>query len=321
MLHPSIQLRASYETPKTASDCLRFLIQHAIPALRIRTDDTESKPHTTEEIMGLFESKVVMVTGGAMGIGRDTALAFGQEGASVVIADVNREAANTAAMAIKRAGGIARAIAADVSRSEHCRRVVSETVDFFGGVDILFNNVGIQPISSYTDVVGTSEEIWDHIIAVNLGSVFLMAKYAIPHMRRRGGGVIINNASVQGLQSMRKVPAYAASKGAILSLTRAMALDHAADNIRVVAICPGTIDTAMVRAAAAALGSDIEGTLATWGAMHPLGRIGNGKDVADAVLFLASDRASFITGSFLCVDGGFMAQGAWGRGPGASAST
>ena len=284
------------------------------------TDDTESKPHTTEGIMGLFENKVVIVTGGAMGIGRDTALAFGHEDASVVIADVNREASDAVVMAIEGAGGVARSIAADVSRSEHCRRVVSETANSFGGVDVLFNNVGIQPISFYTDVVGTSEEMWDHIVAVNLRSVFLMAKYAIPRIRRRGGGVIINNASVQGLQSMRKVPAYAASKGAVLSLTRAMALDHALDNIRVVAICPGTIDTAMVRTAAAALGSDIEETLTTWGAMHPLGRIGKGKDVAEAVLFLASDRASFITGSFLCVDGGFMAQGAWARGPGASAS-
>lgn len=267
--------------------------------------------------MGLFDNKVVVVTGGAAGIGKDTAIAFACEGARVVIVDVNQQGVKTTTMDIRTSGGDAFCVVGDVSLSETCQLVIERTEDAYGGVDILFNNVGIQPLDSYTDVVDTSEEMWDRIMAVNLKSYFLMAKYAIPHMRRRGGGVIVNNASVQGLQSMPKVPAYAASKGAVLALTRAMALDHAPENIRVVAICPGTIDTEMVRTAARATGDDIEETLASWGRMHPLGRIGTGRDIAEAVLFLASERASFITGSYFCVDGGFMAQGAWARGPGA----
>ena len=134
--------------------------------------------------------------------------------------------------------------------SSDCRRVVETTVERFGGVDILFNNVGIQPPASYTNVEDTSEDMWDRIIGVNLKSCFLMSKYSIPEMRKRGGGVIINTASVQGLQSQPLVPPYAASKGGILSLTRQMSIDYAKDNIRVLAVCPGSIDTPMLRAAA-----------------------------------------------------------------------
>jgi NAD(P)-dependent dehydrogenase (short-subunit alcohol dehydrogenase family) len=149
------------------------------------------------------------------------------------------------------------------------------------------------------------------MIDVNLKSYFLMAKYAIPELRKRGGGVIINNASVQGLQSQKGVPAYAASKGGVLALTRQMAVEYAAENIRVVAICPGTIDTDMVRAAAAREPDGMQAALERWGKRHPLGRIGTGQDVANVVTFLASERAAFITGEFVCVDGGYMALGAW----------
>jgi NAD(P)-dependent dehydrogenase (short-subunit alcohol dehydrogenase family) len=147
--------------------------------------------------------------------------------------------------------------------------------------------------------------------------MFLMSRAALSHIRAAGGGTIVNIASVQGLQSMPRVAAYAASKGGVLSLTRAMALDHAHEGIRVVAICPGTIDSAMVRAIARAEGGDEEANIRRYGAAHPLGRIGTPADIGAAAVFLASDAASFITGEHLNVDGGFMALGAWATSAGA----
>jgi NAD(P)-dependent dehydrogenase (short-subunit alcohol dehydrogenase family) len=266
--------------------------------------------------MGQFDGKVVIVTGGALGIGRAAALAFAAEGACVTVADVNEAAGSRTVGEMPAGKGLL--VRADVARASECQRVVAETVARFGGVDVLFNNVGIQPPESYANVEGQTEEMWDRILDVNLKSYFLMAKYAIPEMRKRGGGVIVNTASVQGLQSMPGVPAYAASKGGVLSLTRQMAVDYARENIRVTAVCPGTIDTEMVRAAAAGEPDGVEAALKRYGESHPIGRIGTGQDIANAVLFLASDRASFITGEYVCVDGGYMALGAWAGGAGAS---
>ncbi len=266
--------------------------------------------------MGEFSGKVAIVTGGAMGIGGATSRAFGAAGASVVVADLAVAEAEATVAEIQAAGGTAMFVATDISKADDCAALVKRTVEAYGGLDIVFNNAGIQPATSYTNVEDMPEEVWDRIIAVNLKSRFLVAKYAIPEMRKRGGGVIVNNASVQGLQSMPLVPAYAASKGGDLSLTRQMALDYAAENIRVVAVCPGAIDTPMVRASIAAETDDMAKGLADSGKIHPLGRIGQGEDIANAVLFLASDRASFITGSYILVDGGLMALGAWAEGPG-----
>jgi NAD(P)-dependent dehydrogenase (short-subunit alcohol dehydrogenase family) len=268
--------------------------------------------------MGNFEDKTVIVTGGALGMGRTTAMEFARQGAAVVVADINRQAGESLVMQAGDLDGRAHFVEADVAIAADCRRVVNQAVQTFGGIDVLFNNVGIQPTESYRNVEDTTEEIWDRILDVNLKSHFLMSKYAIPEIRKRGGGVIINNASVQGLQSQRLVPAYAASKGGVLSFTRQLALDYAAENIRVVAICPGTIDTEMVRAAAAQEGGDIEETLRRYGKTHPIGRIGTGQDIADLVTFLASDRAAFITGAHFVVDGGYMALGAWAGGAGAA---
>lgn len=264
--------------------------------------------------MAEFSGKVVIVTGAAHGMGRAAALAFAAAGAAVTLADVNEAAGQEAAAQLGAAGGLGRFVAADVARADACERVVRETVDAFGGVDILFNNVGIQPPESYRDVVDTPEAMWDRILGVNLKSYFLMAKYAIPEIRKRGGGVIINNASVQGLQSMKGVPAYAASKGGVLSLTRQMAVEYAAEGIRVLAICPGTINTEMVRTSAAQEPGGLEAAFARYGATHPLGRIGQPEEVANVVLFLASAKASFMTGEYVCVDGGLMALGAWAQG-------
>ena len=261
--------------------------------------------------MASFGGKVVIITGGALGIGQATAWEFAKEGAKVAIADVNREAGEATVAQVERLGGEGLMLQADVSDSSECRRVVEATVERFRGVDILFNNVGIQPPASYVNVEDTPETLWDRIIGVNLKSCFLMSKYAIPEMRKRGGGVIINTASVQGLQSQPLVPPYAASKGGILSLTRQLSLDYAKDNIRVLAVCPGSIDTPMLRAAAGVVGGDPDEVVSQWGAAHPIGRVGTGQDIANAVLFLASDKASFMTGENVNVDGGYMALGAW----------
>ena len=256
----------------------------------------------------MFDGKVVIVTGAALGMGRATALEFARQGARVCVADVNAEAGRRTVAEMDGQGLL---VEADLARAADCQRVVSETLTAFGGVDVLFNNVGIQPADSYRTVEDTSEEQWDRILGVNLKSYFLMAKFTIPELRKRGGGVIVNNASVQGLQSARGVPAYAASKGGVLSLTRQMAVEYASEGIRVLAVCPGTIDTEMVRAAASREPDGIEAALARWGKAEPVGRIGRPQDIANVVTFLASDRASFMTGEYVCVDGGYMALGAW----------
>lgn len=257
--------------------------------------------------------KSVIVTGGAHGIGEAAVLAFARAGYQVAIADVDREAGERVRQGIGPATSDAIAIAADISRSEGAREVVQRTVASFGGVDVVFNNAGIQPADSYKTADELDEAVWDRVMDVNVKGCFLLCKYAIPEMRKRGGGVIINNASVQGLQSQKLVPAYAASKGAVLSLTRNLALDYAGENIRVVAVCPGSVDTPMLRATAALTSPDNPaGTLTQWGHKHPLGRIARPQEIAEVVLFLASEKASFITGEYVCVDGGLMAQGQWG---------
>ena len=266
--------------------------------------------------MGDFDGKVVIVTGGALGIGGATSFAFASAGASVAIMDLDRKAGNKMVGRIKSIQGDAIFIEADAGTTSGCKRVVDETVNSFGGVDILFNNVGIQPSDSYKNAVDLPEETWDRIINVNLKSRFMMAKFCIPHMRLRGAGVILSTASVQGLQSMAGVPAYAASKGGDLSLTRQLSIDFAADNIRVLSINPGTIDTPMVVAATEAAGVNLEDALKAYGLDHPLGRVGQPEEIASVVLFLASDRASFMTGTGINVDGGMMAKGAWAGGAG-----
>lgn len=262
--------------------------------------------------MGSLERKVVIVTGGAHGIGEAAVLAFSREGYRVALADLDRDAGEQVKQRSTSPTDVL-VIRADVSRAGDAQDVVRQTVAAFGGVDAVFNNAGIQPPDSYKTAEQLDEAMWDRVMDVNVKGCFLLCKYAIPEMRRRGGGVIINNASVQGLQSQKLVPVYAASKGAVLSLTRNLALDYAEENIRVVAVCPGSVDTPMLRATAAlAVPSDPEGTLAQWGRKHPLGRIARPEEIAEVVVFLASDKASFVTGEYVCVDGGLMAKGQWG---------
>ncbi len=267
--------------------------------------------------MGEFEGRVTLVTGGALGIGKGIVEAFAREGAGVVIADIDRAAAEDLAASLGGPAGRVIVTVGDVSSAADAERMAEEAVAALGRLDVLVNNAGINPPGSNLPVDETPEAVWDHITGVNLKGAFLMSKYSIGHIRKACGGAIVNIASVQGLQSMPRVPAYAASKGGLLSLTRNMALDYASEGIRVNAVCPGTIDSEMVRAAARIEGGDLEAALARYGAFHPLGRIGVPADIAEAVLFLASERSSFITGEHLNVDGGFMARGAWAASAGA----
>lgn len=265
--------------------------------------------------MGIHDGKVVIVTGGAVGIGGGASRAFAEEGARVLVADIDPDAGHQTVDEINANGGEAAFVQADFSVTADPRRVVEGSVAHYGGVDFVFNNVGIQPRNSYTNAEDTTEEIWDAILSVNLKSYWLMAKYAIPVMRDRGGGVIVNNASVQGQQSAPLVTAYAASKGGVLSLTRQLAVDYARQNIRVLAVCPGSIDTPLMRTAISGETGedpdDLDAAVAEAGAGSPIGRIGTPEDIANVVVFLCSDKASFMTGEFVNVDGGVMAQGAW----------
>lgn len=262
-----------------------------------------------------YSNKVVIVTGGAKGIGRAISLAFGAAGATVVSADVDEPAGGELTAAAADLDGSVHFAAVDVSTADGCRSLVETAMGIGGRVDILCNNVGIQPMSTYVRAHELPEEDWDRILAVNLKSAFLMAKYAIPHMQAQGGGIIINTASVQGLQSAPMVSAYAASKGGILSLTQQLSLDYAVDNIRVLAVNPGTIDTPLVAEAAAASVrpgvTSLQDLQDSWAEDHPIGRIGQPEEIASVMLFLASDGASFMTGSWVNVDGGMMAKGAW----------
>jgi len=260
--------------------------------------------------MSDFDNKVVIVTGGGYGIGESTAKSFGDEGASVTVLDIDEDAGRRTVDSIKSNGGKALFVLGDVSQGSDCERAVNETVNAFGGVDILFNNAGIQPPDWYVKIEEYSEEMWDKIIGVNLRGYFLMMKYALPEIRKRGSGSVINVASVHSFQSQKGVPAYDASKGAIVALTKQVALDYAEDNIRILAVCPGAMDTKLLRTMAERE-ADPEKAVEDWGKTHPLGRIGTGQDIANMALFLASEKASFMTGESVLVDGGYMALGAW----------
>jgi len=255
-----------------------------------------------------FTGKAVIVTGGGNGIGRAICLAFANAGAHVLCADVDDTAGQQVVDLAADAPGQIVYQHADVSTAVACKALVDQAVALWGGVDVLLNNVGIQPLNTYLPAHELPEEAWDRIINVNLKSGFLMTKYAAPVMVQRGGGVIINTASVQGLQSAKGIAAYAASKGGMLSLTRQLALEYAADNIRVLAVNPGTIETPL---AAAGTGNDYEALRRDGAKAHPIGRIGKPEEIASVVLFLASDGASFMTGEYVNVDGGLMAKGAW----------
>jgi NAD(P)-dependent dehydrogenase (short-subunit alcohol dehydrogenase family) len=251
-----------------------------------------------------FDEKSIIVTGAGMGIGQGAAIAFAREGGCVIAADISAAAADQTVREITSAGGRAISVQCDVSRSDQVQAMVAAGVRAFGGIDVVFNNAGVNLFGTVVDM---PEEEWDRQIDINLKSVFLVCKYAIPEMRKRGGGAIVNNASVQAFASQRTVAAYAASKGGVVSLTNVMALDHAEEGIRVNCIAPGSIRTPLLENSAATFApDDVEGEIARWGEGHPIGRVGTVEDVANLVLFLASDEAAFCTGGCYRVDGGLL---------------
>jgi meso-butanediol dehydrogenase/(S,S)-butanediol dehydrogenase/diacetyl reductase len=251
-----------------------------------------------------LEGKVCIVTGGGSGLGRATSLLFALEGALVAIADRNADAATRVAEEAQALDADAVALTIDVASADDCRRMVEATLERFARLDVLVNNAGYGITGS---VVETDEADWDALIATNLKGVFLCSKYAIPAMRRTGGGAIVNIASVVASVGIKDRAAYVASKGGVLGLTRAMALDHADDGIRVNAVAPGTMESPyfdhMLRQSPdpAALRRELE-------TRQVMSRMGRPEEVATAVVYLASDEASFCTGSMLTVDGGMTAR-------------
>ena len=253
--------------------------------------------------MNTLEGKRAIITGGASGIGQATAKLFAEEGAAVAIADINDADGLALAEQIRDSGGMAIYLHCDVTNADDCQQAVETTVEELGGLDILFNNAGII---LRKDVVETSEAEWDQVMAVNVKSVFLMSKFALPVMIQAGGGTIINSGSGWGLKGGGKALSYCASKAAVVNMTRAMAIDHGPQNIRVNCVCPGDTDTPLLWGEAEQLSQEKEQFMEE-AAERPLGRFGEPNEVAQAVLFLASQASSYVTGAALVVDGGGLA--------------
>jgi NAD(P)-dependent dehydrogenase (short-subunit alcohol dehydrogenase family) len=251
----------------------------------------------------VLQGKKALITGAASGIGKATARLFAHEGAQVAIMDIDRAHGEALVRELETDGAEALFIYGDVSRADDCMEAVERVVSTFDGLDILFNNTGVIRRAS---VVETTEREWDWIMSVNAKSIYLMSRIAIPVMTRSGGGVIVNTASGWGLTGGKMAAAYSASKGAVVQLSKSMALDHGPDNIRVNCICPGDTKTPMLQQEARDLGEN-SGVFLAAAADRPLGRVGTPEEIAQAVLYLASDSSSFVTGTVLVVDGGGLA--------------
>ncbi|MGA1369151.1 MAG: glucose 1-dehydrogenase [Blastocatellia bacterium] len=249
--------------------------------------------------MNRLEGKVALITGGASGIGRESALLFAREGARVVVVDRDEKAGRQTVRLVKEVGGEALFTKADVSQADDCQRMIKSAEKKFGRLDILFNNAGIMHHAD-DNAVTTSEEIWDLTMNVNARGVFLGCKFGIPALRRAGGGSIINTASFVALMGAATPQvAYTASKGAVLAMTRELAIIHAREGIRVNALCPGPLRTELLMSY---LNTEEKRQRRL---VHiPVGRFGEASEIAQAALFLASDESSFITGSDFVVDGG-----------------
>lgn len=250
---------------------------------------------------GMFAGKVVLVTGAASGIGREAALAFGREGARVVVSDISEEAGVGVVGEISSSGGEAMFVRADVSKAGDVESLVGQTVEAYGGLDIAHNNAGIG--GAYAPTEDYPEDEFDRVIAVNLKSVWLCMKYEIPAMLERGGGAIVNTSSAAGLVGLAYNTAYTAAKHGVVGLTRAASQEYAKRGIRINAVCPGFVETPLVAEALEDFASKEALVRA-----HPVGRLGEANEVAGAVLWLASEGASFVTGTTVSVDGGLTSR-------------
>lgn len=249
-----------------------------------------------------LEGKVALITGAASGIGRQTALLFASEGARVASVDVSSEANEETAAMVRDGGGEIIALQADISKAGDCQRMVAATEEYFGKLDVMFNNAGVM-LSEDGDAESTEERIWDITMAINVKGVFFGCKYGIPALRRAGGGSIINTASFVALVGAATPQlAYTASKGAVLSMTRELAVIHARENIRVNALCPGPLRTELLMKFL-----DTEEKRNRRLVHVPMGRFGEADEMAKAALYLASDESSYVTGTEFMVDGGLTA--------------
>jgi NAD(P)-dependent dehydrogenase (short-subunit alcohol dehydrogenase family) len=253
---------------------------------------------------GSLDGKTALVTGGGSGIGRAASMAYAKEGARVVVADVNVEGGEETVQQIKEAGGEAILVHADVSKPQDTEAMVAQAVEAFGSLDCAFNNAGISGGRDRLLTADYLEDDWDRVISINLKGVWLCMKAEIPQMLKQGGGAIVNTASIAGLTGLQGTVAYVAAKHGVTGLTKATALEYAHARIRVNAVCPGYIHTPLVQG----VFDNNEGFEERVASRHPLGRLGEPSEIAQAVVWLSSDAASFVTGHNMPVDGGYMAQ-------------
>lgn len=253
-----------------------------------------------------LEGKAALITGAGSGIGRAMALLFAREGACLIVVDQHEEAVRETARQVTEAGGTATALRCDVTQGDQVKAAIDACVGAYGRIDVLCNNAGV--VGSTTTVVDTPEDAWDRAFAVNVKGVYWGCKHAVPHMIAQGKGAIVNTASVAGMVGIPNRAPYCASKGAVIALTKAMAVDHVGQGVRVNCICPGTVDSPWVRVGLLANEPDPAAAYAALAARQPMGRLGLPEEIALAAVYLASDESAFCTGSELVIDGGLVAR-------------